>query len=454
MVNSSDIAQWVASQRAFFLQGQTLDRRFRETQLHHLEQAVRAYERALSDALWQDLHKSYEEAYLTEFSIVYGEIRNHLRHLRRWMRPECKPSPVSILPAKSQIITEPLGTTLIIAPWNYPVQLLLNPLVGAISAGCTAVLKPSPYTPNVSRVLTQMIREAFPAEYIAIVEGHREVNTMLLNERWDLIFFTGSPALGRTVMAAAAKNLTPVVLELGGKSPCIIDRDANLAIAAKRVAWGKALNAGQTCIAPDYLMVHQSVKDEFLRLLVQAFEELLGTAPKQSPYFVRIVSDRALERLVGYLKDGDIAYGGTYDAGERYLSPTLLTNVSPDAPVMQEEIFGPIFPVLTFNELDEVITFVTDREKPLALYYFGTQGNHVLRHTSAGGTCINDTIMHIANDHLPFGGVGNSGMSAYHGKDSYLVFSHRRAVITTPTWIDIPFRYMPYRLFKWVKRLV
>lgn len=454
MVNPSDISHLVASQRAFFRLGQTLDRRFRETQLHHLEQAVRAYERALSDALWQDLHKSYEEAYLTEFSIVYGEIRNHLRHLRRWMRPECKPSPVSILPAKSQIITEPLGTTLIIAPWNYPVQLLLNPLVGAISAGCTAVLKPSPYTPNVSRVLTQMIREAFPAEYIAIVEGHREVNTMLLNERWDLIFFTGSPALGRTVMAAAAKNLTPVVLELGGKSPCIIDRDANLAIAAKRVAWGKALNAGQTCIAPDYLMVHQSVKDEFLRLLVQAFEELLGTAPKQSPYFVRIVSDRALERLVGYLKDGDIAYGGTYDAGERYLSPTLLTNVSPDAPVMQEEIFGPIFPVLTFNELDEVITFVTDREKPLALYYFGTQGNHVLRHTSAGGTCINDTIMHIANDHLPFGGVGNSGMSAYHGKDSYLVFSHRRAVITTPTWIDIPFRYMPYRLFKWVKRLV
>lgn len=454
MVNPSDISHLVASQRAFFRLGQTLDRRFRETQLHRLEQTVRAYERALSDALWQDLHKSYEEAYLTEFSIVYGEIRNHLRHLRRWMRPECKPSPVSILPAKSQIITEPLGTTLIIAPWNYPVQLLLNPLVGAISAGCTAVLKPSPYTPNVSRVLTQMIREAFPAEYIAIVEGHREVNTMLLNERWDLIFFTGSPALGRTVMAAAAKNLTPVVLELGGKSPCIIDRDANLAIAAKRVAWGKALNAGQTCIAPDYLMVHQSVKDEFLRLLVQAFEELLGTAPKQSPYFVRIVSDRALERLVGYLKDGDIAYGGTYDAGERYLSPTLLTNVSPDAPVMQEEIFGPIFPVLTFNELDEVITFVTDREKPLALYYFGTQGNHVLRHTSAGGTCINDTIMHIANDHLPFGGVGNSGMSAYHGKDSYLVFSHRRAVITTPTWIDMPFRYMPYRLFKWVKRLV
>lgn len=453
-ITQSDVSRIVATQRTFFRQGQTLDGKYREAQLETLEKYIRKYEHTLSNALWQDLHKSYEEAYLTEFSIVYGEIRNHLRHLRRWMRAERKPSPVSILPARSQVVTEPLGTALIIAPWNYPVQLLLNPLVGAISAGCTAVLKPSPYTPNVSRVLTQMIREAFPAEYITIVEGHREVNTILLNERWDLIFFTGSPALGRTVMAAAAKNLTPVVLELGGKSPCIIDRDANLAIAAKRVAWGKALNAGQTCIAPDYLMVHQSVKDEFLRLLEQAFEELLGTDPKQSPHFVRIVSDRALERLVGYLKDGDIAYGGTYDAGERYLSPTLLTNVSPDAPVMQEEIFGPVFPVLTFNELDEVITFVTDREKPLALYYFGTRGRHVLRHTSAGGTCINDTIMHIANHHVPFGGVGNSGMSAYHGKDSFLVFSHRRAVITTPTWVDMPFRYMPYRLFRFVKRLV
>ncbi len=453
-LTQSDISRLVASQRAFSRQGQTLNRHFREAQLHRLEQAVRAYERALSEALWQDLHKSYEEAYLTEFSIVYGEIRNHLHHLRHWMRPERKPSPVSILPAKSQVITEPLGSALIIAPWNYPVQLLLNPLVGAISAGCTAVLKPSPYTPNVSRVLTRMVRETFPETYIAIVEGHREVNALLLQERWDLIFFTGSPSLGRTVMTAAAQHLTPVVLELGGKSPCIVDKDANLALAAKRVAWGKAINAGQTCIAPDYLLVHQSVKDKFLHLLAQEFEVLLGADPKQSPYFVRIVNDRAFERLVGYLHDGDVIYGGNYDRAERYLSPTLLTNVSPDAPLMQEEIFGPIFPVLIFNELEEVITFVTHREKPLALYYFGTQSKHILRHTSAGGTCINDTIMHIANHHLPFGGVGNSGMSAYHGKDSYLVFSHRRAIVTTPTWIDMPFRYMPYRLFKWVKRLV
>ncbi len=442
------------AQRTFFRQAHTMGYDFRKEQLHRLEQALHTYEQALSDALWQDLHKSYEEAYMTEFSIVYGEIRNHLRHLHRWMRPERKLSPLSIWPAKSQVITEPLGTALIIAPWNYPVQLLLNPLVGAISSGCTAVLKPSPYTPHVSHVLTQLIRETFSEEYIAIIEGHREVNTMLLAERWDLIFFTGSPVLGRTVMTAAAANLTPVVLELGGKSPCIIDRNANLPVAAKRVAWGKALNAGQTCIAPDYLLIHQSVKDDFLRLLAQEFEHLLGEDPKQSPHYVRIVSDRAMQRLIGYLHDGNIAFGGNYDTAERYFSPTLLTDVSPDAPVMQEEIFGPVFPILTFNHIDEAITFITHREKPLALYYFGRNGKHVLQHTSAGGSCINDTIMHIANDRVPFGGVGNSGMSAYHGKDSFIAFSHRRAVITTPTWLDMPFRYMPYRLFRWVKRLV
>ena len=453
-ITQTDISRIVEAQRAFFREGKTLERTYRETQLHRLEQAIRTHEQALTEALWTDLHKSYEEAYLTEFSIVYGEIHNHLRHLRHWMRPERKPSPLSLWPAKSRVVSEPLGTTLIIAPWNYPVQLLLNPLVGAISSGCTAVLKPSPYTPNVSHVLTQLIKDAFQEQYIAIVEGHREVNALLLNERWDLIFFTGSPVLGRKVMAAAAPNLTPVVLELGGKSPCIIDRDADLAIAARRVAWGKVLNAGQTCIAPDYLLVHQSVQKEFLHLLAQEFETLLGKDPRQSEHFVRIVSNCAFERLIGYLHDGDIAYGGNYDIQERYLSPTLLTNVSPDSPVMQEEIFGPIFPVLTFNELDKAVRFVTNREKPLALYYFGTQGKFVVKHTSAGGTCVNDTIMHIANHHVPFGGVGNSGMAAYHGKDSFLVFSHRRAVITTPSWIDMPFRYMPYKMFAFVKHLV
>ena len=448
------ITTTLLSQRAYFRSGATLPLCFRRQMLRKLSDAMHQYEKPLTEALWTDLHKSYEEAYLTELSIVYGEIRNHLRHLRHWAKPERKSSPLAILPASSRIIKEPLGNTLIIAPWNYPVQLLLNPLVGAISAGCTAMLKPSPYVPNVSRVLTEMIRATFPEEYIAIVEGNRQVNQMLLAERWDLIFFTGSPSLGKMVMEAASKHLTPVVLELGGKSPCIIDKTADLKVAAKRVAWGKALNAGQTCIAPDYLMIHEDVKDKFLKQLVKEWKHLLTKDPQKAKHFVRIVSDKALERLIGYLDIGTIYHGGKYDKAERYLSPTILTDVCPDAPVMQEEIFGPIFPVLTFKEIDEVITFVTDREKPLALYYFGTNGDYVLRHTSSGGACVNDVIMHIVNHKTPFGGVGNSGMGNYHGKDSFMAFSHRRSVVCTPTWVDMPFRYMPYKLFQLIKNLV
>jgi aldehyde dehydrogenase (NAD+) len=256
------------------------------------------------------------------------------------------------------------------------------------------------------------------------------------------------------VMEAASKHLTPVVLELGGKSPCIIDKSADLKVAAKRVAWGKALNAGQTCIAPDYLMIHEEVKDKFLRLLVKEWKHLLTKDPQKAKHFVRIVSDKALERLIGYLDNGTIYHGGKYDKATRYLSPTILTDIHENAPVMQEEIFGPIFPVLTFKEINEVITFVTEREKPLALYYFGTNGDYVLRHTSSGGACVNDVIMHIVNHKVPFGGVGNSGMGSYHGKESFMAFSHRRAVISTPTWVDMPFRYMPYKLFKFVKNLV
>ena len=448
------ISTTCSKQKQFFRSGATLPLCFRRQMLCKLSDAMHQYEKPLAEALWTDLHKSYEEAYLTELSIVYGEIRNHLRHLHHWAKPERKSSPLAIMPASSRIIKEPLGNTLIIAPWNYPVQLLLNPLVGAISAGCTAMLKPSPYVPNVSRVLTEMIRATFPEEYIAIVEGNREVNQMLLAERWDLIFFTGSPSLGKMVMEAAAKHLTPVVLELGGKSPCIIDKSADLEVAAKRVAWGKALNAGQTCIAPDYLMIHEEVKDKFLKLLVKEWKHLLTKDPQKAKHFVRIVSDKALERLIGYLDNGTIYHGGKYDKATRYLSPTILTDVQENAPVMQEEIFGPIFPVLTFKDLDEVISFVNKREKPLALYYFGKDDQKILRHTSSGGACVNDVIMHIVNHKVPFGGVGNSGMGAYHGKDSFLTFSHRRSVIKTPTWVDMPFRYMPYKLFKLIKKMV
>lgn len=441
-------------QARYFHSGATLDVAARKSNLKAFEKAVLKWEKPLCDALWADLHKSYEEAYMTEISILLGEIRTHIRKIGNWTRQTCVPTPLKMFPSMSRIISEPLGTALIISPWNYPVQLLLTPLVGAISAGCTAVLKPSPYVPNVSKVIEDMIADTFPEDYIAVTQGHRDVNAALLEERWDIIFFTGSPSLGRRVMTAAAKYLTPVVLELGGKSPCIIDKDADINVAAKRVAWGKTLNAGQTCIAPDYLMVHEDVKSRFLEALGKAFTELLGSNPQESGHFVRVVNDAAFERLTGYFKDGNIVFGGHTDKAERYIEPTVLDNVSPDSPVMQEEIFGPIFPVLTFRNISEVTEFVTSREKPLALYYFGKNGDYVLKHTSSGGSCLNDTILHIANEHVPFGGVGMSGMGSYHGKLSFDAFTHYRSNIVTPTSMDLPFRYMPYKFFKMVKSLL
>lgn len=446
----------VAAQREYFRSGATLDIAFRKQMLRRLQRAMLEWERPLAEALYADLHKSYEEAFMTELSIVTGEIRNHLRHVDSWARREICATPLKMFPSRSRIVSEPLGSTLIIAPWNYPVQLLLNPLVGAISAGCTAMLKPSPYVPHVAKVLEEMIKATFDEQYIAVVQGNRDVNTALLAERYDMIFFTGSPSLGRTVMTAAAKNLTPVVLELGGKSPCIVDEDADIDVAARRIVWGKGLNAGQTCIAPDYLMLHKSVKERFIEAFKRESRHLHGEDASLSAHYVRMVNDRAFERVAGYLADGVVVAGGRTKAEERYIEPTLLDSVSVDAPVMQEEIFGPIFPIVTFESTEEAIDFVVGREKPLALYYFGNtkRGWEVVRRTSSGGACINDTIMHIANENLPFGGVGNSGMGRYHGRESFDAFSHRRSVVVTPTWLDLPFRYMPYSLFKLVKKLL
>ena len=452
----NEIKSIVAAQREYFATNETLEYKFRKEQLKKLQAAFLKWEKPLCDALWSDLHKSSQEAILTELSIVAGEIKNHICHLRRWMRTRSVCTPLKMMPSRSRIVSEPLGAALIISPWNYPVQLLLNPLVGAISSGCTAILKPSPYVPNVSRVIKEMISETFDKRYIAVVQGNREVNAALLDERFDIIFFTGSPALGKKVMAAAAKNLTPVVLELGGKSPCIVDADADIKIAARRIAWGKTLNAGQTCIAPDYLLIHNSRRDEFIKEFGKAVERLHGKDTRTSRHFVRLVNDNAFGRVAGYLKDGRIVYGGTINAAERYIEPTLLADVEPTAPVMQEEIFGPILPMMPFDSIDEAITFINRREKPLALYYFGkaSTGKQVIHTTSAGGSCINDTIMHIANENIPFGGVGNSGMGHYHGKLSFDAFSHQRSVVTTPTWLDLPFRYMPYKMFGLVKKLL
>lgn len=449
------------AQKAFFRTGATLDIGFRKEMLGKLKAAIEKWEPELSKALWQDLHKSYEEAYLTEISIVKGEISNHIRHVKGWASRKRRNSPLKLFPSRSYTVKEPLGCSLIIAPWNYPVQLLLNPLVGAISAGCTAMLKPSPYVPAVSKAIEEMIKETFDEKYIAVVQGNREVNTTLLEQRWDMIFFTGSPSLGRKVMEAAAKNLTPVILELGGKSPCIIDKNADLQTAARRLAWGKTLNSGQTCIAPDYILIHKDIKDAFVKEFGNQVCALHGKDIQCDRHYVRMVNDKAYERVSGYLTDGKILYGGRTDASDRFIEPTLLEISNLDAPVMNEEIFGPVFPIITMGDegrafIEKAAEFVNSREKPLAFYYFGKEsdGWKIVGMTSSGGGCINDVIMHIANEKVPFGGVGNSGMGRYHDRESFEAFSHTRSIIATGNWIDLPFRYMPYKMFGLVKKIL
>ena len=458
------------AQKSLYASGVTREVKYRKQMLHKLMAALEKWEDRLAEALWTDLHKSYEEAYLTEISIVKAEIKAHIRKVSSWAKRRKACSPLKLFPSRSYIVKEPLGNSLIISPWNYPVQLLLNPLVGAISSGCTAVLKPSPYVPTVSKVIENMIADTFDENYIAVVQGNRDVNTALLEERWDIIFFTGSPSLGKRVMAAAAKNLTPVVLELGGKSPCVIGKSADLKMAAKRIAWGKTLNCGQTCIAPDYILIHKDIKADFIKAFADETVNLHGQDIKADRHYVRIVNDKAFERITGYFNDGKIVYGGKTDPATRFIEPTLIENMSLDSPLMTEEIFGPVFPIIEIDDMGRyggmqkesgdfrkaVTDFVNSREKPLAFYYFGkeTDGWEIIAQTSSGGGCINDVIMHIANENVPFGGVGNSGMGRYHQKDSFEAFSHTRPIIVTGTWIDLPFRYMPYNMFKLVKKIL
>ena len=458
--STQEIIQLAEAQKRYFGTGATLNTKFRKQRLKQLLAAINKWEQQLCDALWTDLHKSYEEAFLTEISIVKAEIKMHIKKINCWAKRRKISTPLKLFPSRSYIIKEPLGNALIIAPWNYPMQLLLNPLVGAISSGCTAILKPSPYVPNVSKVIEEMISETFDKRYITVVQGNRDVNTALLQQRWDIIFFTGSPALAKTVMTAAAQNLTPVVLELGGKSPCVIDRSANIKVAARRIAWGKTLNSGQTCIAPDYILIHKDIKNEFVKAFAQEVKNLHGEDVKADKHYVRIVNDKAFERVSGYIKSEKVLCGGQCDASTRFIAPTLLDNPALDSPVMTEEIFGPVFPVITLYDngsiVDSATAFITSREKPLALYYFGDEkdGWKLIHKTSSGGGCINDVIMHIANEHVPFGGVGNSGMGRYHGKESFEAFSHTRSIIATGTWIDLPFRYMPYKMFNLVKKIL
>ncbi len=458
MINTSKekIESLVNSHRIFFYEQHTKSIDFRIDSLKRLKSAIQKNETKIAEALFADLHKSFEEAYLTEISIVLTEIDHHLKNIKHWSEPQKVSTPLHLLPSSSQLIFEPLGLALIIAPWNYPFQLVINPLIGVISAGCCAIVKPSPYTPSVAKVVEEILSEIFDEKYISVVQGDREVNTILLEQKTDVIFFTGSPALGKVVMASAAQHLTPVILELGGKSPCIVDADANLDIAAKRIMWGKCINAGQTCIAPDYVFVHESVKEELIHKMKQAVNKLYGESVHQNKFYPRIVNKNAFKRLTSYLENANIRFGGETNEQEKYISPTVIDNVDFNSPIMKEEIFGPILPVISFNNINEALDHINKNEKPLAFYFFGNneKAKYVLQNTSSGGGCINDTLMHIANHNLPFGGVGNSGQGKYHGKGSFLAFSNQRAIISTPTWIDIPFKYPPFKYFGFIRKFI
>ena len=452
----SVIVKHLESQRDFFATHKTKDVEFRLEQLAKLKEVVLENQDKIQEALWTDLHKSPEETYLTEISMVLSEIENHIKHLNKWTKPKSVSIPFFLRPSSSEVMYEPLGVSLIVAPWNFPFQLLFNPLIGSISAGGCTILKPSPDTPTIAKLMEEMIVKTFPTNYIALVQGGRETNTLLFKQRFDLIFFTGSPKVGKVVMKAAAEHLTPVLLELGGKSPCIVDKDANIDLSAKRIVFGKLLNAGQTCIAPDYLFAHHSIKDELLNKIVAHIKEMYGNNIKESRFYPRIVSDEAMERLADLIHEGTIYSGGEFDYKERFISPTIIDNVKPEYEIMQQEIFGPILPVMTFEHIDEPLAYINKNEKPLAFYYFGNSDNakEVLRNSTSGGACINDTIMHVANHHLPFGGVGNSGMGKYHGKESFFAFSNRRAIMNSPTWVDIPFKYVPFKSFKLIRRVM
>jgi aldehyde dehydrogenase (NAD+) len=434
----------VLKQKAYFRTGATKELAFRIHALEKLREAIRANEQSLFHTLKEDLNKSEFEAYATEIGVLLEEIRFTLKHLSDWVKLEKVKTPVSHIGSTSFIYSEPYGVALIIAPWNYPFQLAIAPLIGAIAAGNCAIVKPSELTPKTSELIGKIIRELFSEEYISVVEGGLEASQALLAEDVDYIFFTGSVPVGKVIMEAASKNLTPVTLELGGKSPCIVHKDANLKLAAKRIAWGKFINAGQTCVAPDYLYVHESIKEQFLKEFRLATHELYGVDALKNPDYTRIVSKRHFDRLLTFLNNGDTYMGGDSNGETLTIEPTVLSRITWNDPVMQDEIFGPILPVLEYRELSEVIDGIHKHPNPLALYLFTENASvqqEVLYHISFGGGCINDTVYHLASPYLPFGGVGSSGLGAYHGKGSFDTFSHRKSVLKQTTKFDIPFRY-------------
>lgn len=440
-----DISTLVANQHAYFRTGATLPVSARLEALDRLRRNICQMQPDIQAALQADLGKHPYESYFSEIGQVLEEL-SHLRsHLRKWAKPRKVRTPMTLFPAKSRRYPQPYGVVLVMSPWNYPFMLSMSPVLGAIAAGNCVILKPSAYAPATSQVLSQLIASTFDPQFVTVVQGGRAENTALLDQRVDYIFFTGGVTVGKEVMRRAAQNLIPITLELGGKSPCIVDETADIPLAAKRIVFGKFLNAGQTCVAPDYVLVQESVKDQLVQHLQQAVESTLGPDPLSNPEYGKIINDKHYHRILGLLEGQTILCGGQAQDGK--IAPTILDNVDPQSPVMQEEIFGPILPVLTYSSTQDAVDFVSNREKPLALYLFSRSRemqHTVTTHLSFGGGCFNDTILHLATPYLPFGGVGNSGMGSYHGKASFDTFTHYKSILMGGQHVDIPLRYHPY----------
>jgi aldehyde dehydrogenase (NAD+) len=444
----SNLKDLMAGQRLFFEQGKTRSAEFRIAQLKKLKAGIKELEAEILAALKQDLNKSDFEGYTSEVGFVYEELAHTLKNLRDWMRPRSVATPLLHQPSTSRIYLQPKGTVLIIGPWNYPFQLLIAPLIASIAAGNTAILKPSEFSTATAAVVVKLIERTFSPEFCAVVGGGVEETTALLEERFDHIFFTGSIPVGKIVMRAAAEHLTPVTLELGGKSPCIVDRDTDLGVTARRIAWGKFYNAGQTCIAPDYVLAPKDLKRGLIQGIKQELVNFFGEQPKDSPDYGRIISPRHFDRLVGLLGEGEIVTGGQHDKASLYIAPTVIDNVRLDHQIMADEIFGPILPVLEYDTLDEAIQLVRQRPNPLACYVFTNKAKteeRVIEELSFGGGCVNNALIHFANPNLPFGGVGESGMGAYHGYDGFETFSHRKAVVKSSFLMDVKLKYPPYK---------
>lgn len=436
-------------QKNFFYTNKTNDLNFRINTLKKLKLIIKENEEEIMEALYKDLKKSNFESYATEIGIVYDEINLHIKKLKSWAKKEKKKTPLVHFPAKSYIYKEPYGVALIIGPFNYPFQLIIAPLIGAISAGNCAIIKPSENSPKTALLLEKLINNNFDKSYISVIDplGGKETVSYLLDLKFDYIFFTGSVIIGKIIMEKASKNLIPVTLELGGKSPCIVDNTANIDLAAKRIIWGKFLNSGQTCVAPDYILVESSIKNKLLKALVKEITSQFGNDIKSSPDFPRVVNKSSLNRLKEYLTDGKVYFGGSFDDENLYLEPTILVNIKENSKVMEDEIFGPILPIVEYSNLDEAIKFIRSKEKPLALYYFSENKSSiekVLLNVSSGGATINDTIIHVASSYIPFGGVGTSGTGQYHGKASFDTFSHKKSIIKRGTFFELPIRFAPY----------